>query len=145
MFQSTSDERFVTLFCAVLDPVRHRLTFSNAGHDRPFLLTKNKKVRRLKTGGIVLGVMEKFPFEEETITLGEDDLLVIYSDGIAEAMNEREELFGEEQIERVIRRHQKGSAAEIIDHIVAAARAHAGKYPQSDDMTIVVLKRTVME
>ncbi len=145
IYRSTSDERFVTLFCAVLDPVRHRLTFSNAGHDRPFLLTKNKKVQRLKTGGIVLGVMEKFPFEEETITLGEDDLLVIYSDGIAEAMNEREELFGEEQIERVIRKHRKGTAAEIIDHIVAAARAHAGKYPQSDDMTIVVLKRTVRE
>ncbi len=145
LYRSTSDERFVTLFCSVLDPSRNQMTFSNAGHDNPFLLSRRRKARRLKTGGIVLGIMEHFPFEEETISFEPGDVLVIYSDGIAEAMNEREEFFGEKRIEKVIRKHRKRTAREIVDHIVAAARGHAGKYPQSDDMTIVVVKRMPAE
>jgi sigma-B regulation protein RsbU (phosphoserine phosphatase) len=141
LFRSTSDERFVTLFYGILDPAKHQLCFSNAGHDYPFLISKAGKHKRFQTGGIVLGIMEDFSFEEETISLKKDDVLVIYSDGITEAMNDREEQFGERQLGAVIKKHRNNSAEELIEKIISAAKKHAGSYPQSDDMTIVVLKR----
>jgi sigma-B regulation protein RsbU (phosphoserine phosphatase) len=67
---------------------------------------------------------------------------VIYSDGITEAMNAQDELYGEERLVEVLQKVKTQSAIEIIDAVIAAARAHAGKHPQSDDMTILVVKRT---
>ena len=141
LYRSTSDERFVTLFYGILDPQKHQLCFSNAGHDHPFVSSKGGKHKRLQTGGIVLGIMEDFPFEEESIAVKEDDVLVVYSDGIAEAMNSREELFGEQRLAAVIKKYRNRHAEELLRKIISAVHTHAGSYPQSDDMTIVVLKR----
>ncbi len=141
LFRSTSDERFVTLFYGILDPKNHQLCFSNAGHDHPFLSSTGGKYQRLKTGGIVLGIMEEFPYEEETISLRKDDVLVVYSDGIAEAMNSREEFFGEQRLAAVIKQHRNRTAEELLGEVISAVQKHADTYPQSDDMTIVVLKR----
>ena len=141
LYQSTSAEKFVTLFYGILDFKTHTLLFSNAGHDHPFLLHNEQEPIRLKTGGIMLGMMETFPFEEETVQLESAALFVLYSDGIAEAMNPKQEQFGEQRIAEVIRAHRNLPAAEIIDALMHAAKAHAGTAPQSDDMTIVVVKR----
>ncbi|HUN66682.1 MAG TPA: SpoIIE family protein phosphatase [Bacteroidota bacterium] len=141
LYRSTSDERFVTLFYGLLDPATHALTFTNAGQDHPFLVSGKKKIRRLRTGGTVLGIIDQFPFEEETVSLARGDVLVIYSDGFSEAMNEQEEQFGEERLAKVIEGNKRLSAEKIIDHIVAETRRFTGAAPQSDDMTIVVVKR----
>jgi phosphoserine phosphatase RsbU/P len=142
LFQSTSAEKFVTLFYGVLDVQHHTFSFSNAGHDHPFLITPDhQQPVRLKTGGIMLGMMDAFPFEEETILFPAHALLVLYSDGIAEAMNQHQEQFGEHRIAEVIQAHRHLTSAEIVAALMRAAKAHAGTAPQSDDMTIVVLKR----
>jgi sigma-B regulation protein RsbU (phosphoserine phosphatase) len=70
------------------------------------------------------------------------DVLVIYSDGVAEAMNADEEQFGEQRLEEVVRKHRRERAGEIIAQITAAVKSHTGTHPQYDDMTLVVLKRT---
>ncbi|HLF15675.1 MAG TPA: PP2C family protein-serine/threonine phosphatase [Bacteroidota bacterium] len=142
LYMSTSAEKFVTLFYGILDTQEHNFWFSNAGHDNPYVLSSNGDIRRLKTGGTVLSVMEEFPYEEEKVEIPKDDVVVIYSDGITEAMNASDELYGEERLLGVLQKVKGQSATEIIDAVIAGARAHAGKHPQSDDMTIVVVKRT---
>lgn len=141
LHQSTGAEKFVTLFYGILDFTNHSFIFSNAGHDHPFLFGTGKEPVRLKTGGIMLGMMESFPFEEEIVSLENPGVLVIYSDGIAEAMNLNQEQFGEARIAEVIQANLASSAGAIVDEIMKAVKAHAGAAPQSDDMTIVVVRR----
>jgi sigma-B regulation protein RsbU (phosphoserine phosphatase) len=142
LFRSTSDEKFVTLFYGILDLQTHQLRFCNAGHDNPYLLSDGKEPRRLKTGGIVLSVMETFPYEEEIVSLEAGDMLVIYSDGIPEAMNSSQELFSDARLGELLKECRTLTAGQVIDKVVAAAKAHAGNWPQSDDMTMVVIRRT---
>jgi sigma-B regulation protein RsbU (phosphoserine phosphatase) len=141
LYQSTSSEKFVTLFYGILDPTAHQLSFTNAGHENPFLLSGGKSLQRLTEGGIVLSIMEEFPYRQSTVTLAEGDLLVIFSDGISEAANRDHHLFGEDRIAEVILHHPGAGAREMVMAILEAARAHAAGAPQADDMTIVVLRR----
>ncbi len=142
LFHSTSPEKFATVFYASLDTKDHFLSYSNAGHDFPFLFSDTDKPQRLKSGGIMLGAFEDFAFEEDRVSLKPGDLLVISSDGISEAMNSNLEQFGEERLQAVVRNNRHAAPHDIIDKIITAVRAHAGDHPQSDDMTLIVLTRT---
>jgi len=141
LFQSTSPEKFATLFYGILDARRHTLLFSNAGHDQPFVIQGKGVKQRLTTGGIPLGMFEDFVFEEETITLDPGDMIVMCSDGIAEAMNAGEEPFGEERLSSVLVQHDHLPPEEVIRTTVDAAKEFTASTPQSDDMTIVVIRR----
>jgi serine phosphatase RsbU (regulator of sigma subunit)/CRP-like cAMP-binding protein len=141
LHRSTSIDKFVTLFYGILDTASHRLTFSNAGHDNPYFLSDGRPDRRLSTGGIVLGAIEEFPFQEESIEFHPGDLLVVYSDGIAEAMNKKGDFFGEERIAEAVAKHRACPAAELMEKILSTVRKFVGKHPQSDDMTLLILKR----
>ncbi len=140
LFQSTGMEKFVTLFYAVLDTKAGALTYSNAGHERPFLMNREGTARRLDAGGIVLGILEDFAYAEERVRFGSGDLFVVFSDGISEAVNGMDEQFGEQRIEGVLREQRHATAAEIRDRLIAAVRLHAGGAPQADDITLVVIK-----
>ncbi len=141
LYDSTSPEKFVTMFFSILDVSSHQLTYCNAGHDIPYLLSSTSALQRLNVGGIPLSMMDQFPYEEETIAMQPGDLLVICSDGIAEAMNVNQEQFGEERLSILLDKLRLASAVEVIDGIVSAVRAHAGAAPQADDMTVVVVRR----
>jgi phosphoserine phosphatase RsbU/P len=141
LYQSTSSEKFVTLFYSILDPDRHTLCFSNAGHENPFLLSEKREPTRLSEGGVVLSIMEDFPFEEKTIPLVPGDIMVVFSDGITEAVNPNQELFGEERLADLLEQHRSESAAGIIESIIRGVKLHAAAAPQMDDMTIIVAKR----
>jgi sigma-B regulation protein RsbU (phosphoserine phosphatase) len=141
LFQSTSDEKFATLFYGILDPAAHTFSFTNAGHDRPYLLRKGQEMERLKDGGIPLAMMEDFTYEEGTVSLDVGDSIVIYSDGIPEAMNGSDEQFSDDRLGNIVGAHRQKSAQDLIDQVLTAAKAHAGRTPQSDDMTVVVVKR----
>jgi sigma-B regulation protein RsbU (phosphoserine phosphatase) len=105
------------------------------------LFSKGKDVCLLETGGIVLGVLEGHPFEQETVTLAPGDVIVIYSDGVTEAMDSAETEFGEDRLGEIISSHLDDSASDLIDRIFTSVKNHAGDHPQSDDMTMVVVKR----
>jgi sigma-B regulation protein RsbU (phosphoserine phosphatase) len=141
LFESTSPEKFVTLFYSILDPMKHELVYCNAGHDHPFLLSEGKEPVRLPTGGIVVSIMEHFPFEEAAVQLQPGDTVVVYSDGIPEAMNAEKELYGEERLTEVLVKNHHLAPIDLIDTIISAAKSFAGRTPQSDDMTIIVVKR----
>ena len=141
LFRSTDDDKFATLFCARLDAAAHRLTYANAGHNHPLLVRAGGQLTRLELGGIVLGCLEDFRYQEGAVELQPRDLLLVYSDGITESMNPAEEEYGEGALADLVRGHGGTSARELIDTIVASVRAHAGSAPQSDDMTLLVIKR----
>ena len=142
LYNSTDDERFVTLWYGVLDAASHRLTYTSAGHEHPFLVSAGGAVRRLEMGGLALGVFEEFPYEEETVALSPGDVLVVYSDGVPDATTEADVPFGDEALVPLIVAHQGESADAIVETILSTVNAHAGDAPQFDDLTVVVVKRT---
>ena len=141
LFDSTSPDKFVTMFYSVLDVSSHQLSYSNAGHDIPYLLSPAGPLKRLNVGGVPLSMLEQFPFQEETIAMQPGDLLVICSDGIPEAMDVNQVQFTDEKLSLLLDTLRAASAVDVIDGIVAAVRKHAGTAPQADDMTVVVVKR----
>jgi len=98
-------------------------------------------LERLETVGIVLGFLDDFEFTESSITLCSGDIIVVYSDGITEAMNADEEEFDEKRLIDIIFKNIDESAENIVKNIELAVNDFAGETPQSDDMTIIVIKR----
>ena len=141
LLQSTGPEKFVTLFYAVLDATHHSLTYVNAGHEFPYLLTKAPEPTRLSTGGTPLSITENVPFEEHTIALEPDDTLIIFSDGVTEAMNTEQGQFGQSRLEALLLQCRNTPASTILERIVAAVKQHTGTAPQHDDITVVAVRR----
>jgi serine phosphatase RsbU (regulator of sigma subunit) len=141
MFQSTDSHKFATLFYGVLDAEKHELCYSNAGHEWPFLFRASGEPERLDVGGIVLSCMEDFLYEEASVPLNPGDLLVIFSDGVTEAVNESREEFGERGLTGIIKGSLSDSSRDLVAKIVAAVTQHASNQPQMDDITLVVIRR----
>ncbi len=141
LYQSTSPEKFATLFYGILDTDKDTLTYCNAGHEPPFLIRKNGEPERLTEGGTMIGIMDSFPFQEAVVSFKPGDVLVVYSDGVSEAMNDGMEQFGEERLVKAIGAKDEPGAAGLIERIVEAVRSHAGKAPQYDDITALVVRR----
>lgn len=136
-------ERYSTLFCGLIDCRSRRLVFLNAGHCPPMLVRRNGEeviINRLMPGGIPIGLLSDAEYKEEALVLASGDLLVCFSDGLSEAMNERGEMWRESEIEAILCDCQESSVKEIIDRLVAAADAFAGTAEQADDMSIVALR-----
>lgn len=142
LFNTTARDKFVTLFYGILDVRKNVLTYTNAGHENPFFLQKGKETTSLKTGGIPLGVVEHFPYDEEKIEFRKGEVLVVFSDGIQDAVDSAGERFGAEKIEQIVRKHMDSSAAEIAVEILEEVKRHVSDTPQFDDMTLLVMKRS---
>ncbi len=141
LFHNTSTNKFATLFYAILNKNTHEITYCNAGHNEPLLFLKDGNLNKLSTGGVVAGVIPSFPFEEDKFLFEKDELLVLYSDGITEAMNKDEEEFGDSRLIEVIKKNRNESAEKLIDKILEEVHEFTGTTPQMDDMTLVVVKR----
>ncbi len=141
MYRSTDVEKFATLFYEVLKIQTHEITFVNAGHEPGLMFTSDGKISRLETGGLALGVIDDFPYGQETVAIAPGDVTVIYSDGVTDATNASDEQYGMERLEAVARKHLAEPASIIVDRIVEAVRAHAKGTAQLDDITVVVVKR----
>jgi sigma-B regulation protein RsbU (phosphoserine phosphatase) len=141
LYRSTDLQKFATLFYGILDTAESTFHFSNAGHDFPFLIDSDKKVTRLTKGGTVLGFMEDYQFEEDSIKLNTSDTIIIYSDGIPDAMNEQNEYFGEDRLLAILTENIKSTAEMLIEKVFDAIKTFVKDAPQSDDITIVVIKK----
>ena len=138
---STSRREFVTLFLGVLDPAAHRLRYANAGHNRPLLLRPGAAPEVLPTAGLALGLSRSATYGEAEVSLGPGDLVVAFSDGVTEAMGPERELFSDERLEAVLSGCAGESATGVIERIAEAVRRHAADTPQSDDVTVLALRR----
>ncbi|MCK5222349.1 MAG: SpoIIE family protein phosphatase [Candidatus Aminicenantes bacterium] len=141
LFHNTPPEKFSTFFYGILDSENHKIAYSNAGHNYPFLFSKKGNIKQLDEGDIVLGCMENFQFGEQMIFMEAGDLLLIYSDGITEAINENEEELGEDEMIKVIVENPDLSLEDMADKIMEKVKLHSGDNLQYDDMTIVLIKR----
>ncbi len=139
---STSPEKYATLFYGILDISVHRLHYCNAGHEFPLLLRADGSGIQLEQGGVGLGMLEDFPFEEETVEFGRGDLLVMYTDGVTEAMNRRDEQFGRDRLTVLVRESRNHSAASTVRTILEAVSDYRKETPQSDDITLVAVERS---
>ncbi|WP_292522113.1 SpoIIE family protein phosphatase [Methanoculleus sp.] len=132
---------FVTLFYAVVDPEEKTLTYVNAGHNPPLLFRPGGgRPVPLKGTGIILGVMPEAEYREETVSLESGDLLLLYTDGVTEAINPDEVQFGEERLIETVMGWRDLSPAEIIDRVRDAVTEFSGDEPQFDDMTLMVIR-----
>ncbi len=141
LFQNTSSNKFATVFYGILDFERHVLTYCNAGHDRPYYKVPGRSFRELERGGVVLGFMPKMEYEQETIAFEPGAKLIVFSDGVTEAMNELSEEFGIERLKKLIDEYDDLSAGEFIDIVIESIQTHSQGIAQSDDITIMVIRR----
>ncbi len=140
IYNDTTSDLFVTVFYAVWDADEHLMTFASGGHNPPILIRRNGQVSLLGADGIALGVIADVTIEQREINLRRGDMVIFYTDGVTEAMNEDYDEFGVERLCLVANSARRGEASEIVSAITAAVRDHAGETPQFDDITLVVLK-----
>jgi phosphoserine phosphatase RsbU/P len=138
LFRRAIEARFLTSFYGMLSP-NGGLMYCNAGHNAPMVVSASG-VRRLETGGVVLGLFEHASYEEETVRLQPGDLIVSFSDGVSEAMNEHGEEFSDERLLACVSANRDRTPAEVLDALFADVRAFCGGADQSDDITAVLVR-----
>ncbi len=138
---STTSNKFATLFYGQLHVHSHEFYYANAGHNRPVLFKADGTATPLETAGLALSIVEHEKYKDEKIDFVPGDTLLIYSDGITEAMNPEKQEFGEDRLHEIVQVNSVHSAQDIIDAITGSVQAHIGDADQNDDMTIVVIKR----
>jgi len=138
LYKRGIESRFVTLMYGSLEP-DGRLTYCNAGHNPPLVLGRNG-VRRLEVGGPIVGLFEGAQFQEETVTLENGDWLIVFSDGVSEALSADNEEYGEARILAVAEQNLEATPGDFLQAIFADVRAFTKGAPQSDDITALVLR-----
>jgi sigma-B regulation protein RsbU (phosphoserine phosphatase) len=139
LVRNTGDDRFATFFIAVYDSATRTLRYTNAGHLPAFLICKGAS-ERLDKGGMVLGVMEDYVYEEGSLTVGPESLLIGYSDGLIEPENVYGEEFGIRRLEQAAVHVQAAAPLMVAESLMAAAEEWAGTPEQADDMTVIVAR-----
>ncbi len=148
LYDASTEDRYATLFYAQYDPATRRLSYVNAGHCPPILLRsiakngpQNANIERLdQAGGTVVGLLPECAYEQAEVTMAPGDLLVIYTDGFSEAMSPNLEEWGEDRLIESIAACDGLPTRDVITRIMQAADAFASGAPQSDDMTLVILR-----
>ena len=139
LVRNTGDDRFATFFIAVYDSATRNLRYTNAGHLPSFLICKDSALH-LDKGGMVLGVVEDYDYEEGSVIVAPDSLLVGYSDGLVEPENVYGEQFGIRRLQQAAV-HVQGAAPQVVaESLMTAAEEWAGTPEQADDMTVIVAR-----
>jgi serine phosphatase RsbU (regulator of sigma subunit) len=136
------EDMFVTAWYGILDPASHRVDFANAGHSLALhVQAVDGAIRMLRPAGMPLGVTEDLVLERDAITLAPGDMIVLYTDGVIDALNEAEEDFGQDRLEALLFGRRGQPAQKVVDALRRAVLAHVGQAPLFDDVTLVVLRR----
>ena len=142
LLEDNDSTMFVTLFYAVYDPENGMFTYANGGHNPPLLVHPDGSSEELPlTGGIALGLVSDFKYAERTLRLMPGDALILYTDGVTEAMNEDLEEFGVPRLIKVFQVDPPSSAEDTTGRVFEAVHDFAGEADQSDDITCLVLHR----
>lgn len=143
LLESMQPGNFVTAVYGVLDTKNHIFTFCNCGHNLPLLLRADGSVEHLSEGGPVLGVTPDAKYEERPIYIGVNDVVILFTDGVVEVFNDKDEEFGETRLTELVKKHRKKTTTEIRDAIYNAVNEFASDTHVFDDFTMIVLKRTM--
>ncbi len=137
---STTTHKYATFFYCVYEDDLRRLTYVNAGHNPPIVFHADETIERLVTGGLVVGMLPDVIYKKEAIQMRSGDILMIFSDGLTEAMNLEEAEFGEEPVIEEITNHRDLPVEVLRDRILQQVNDFVGDAPQHDDLTMVIAR-----
>ena len=132
--------RFTTAFLAEYDAARRIFHYINAGHNNPILRRANGLIERLDVGGLPIGIMPDAKYESASVALAPGDWLIIFTDGLVEAENSRQDEYGETQLLNVINTTSASTPAEMLQRMLAGLDLFVGNTPQHDDVTCLLIK-----
>ena len=137
------DSMFVTVFYGIYHYKTGMMDYTNAGHNPPYLLRGGRTVECLPVASnFVVGVFDDIEFERNTLTFGIGDTLLLYTDGVTEAFNDKREQFSESNLQDILASmHESSSAKEVVTSVLQSVKTFSGDYPQSDDITLLSLQR----
>jgi sigma-B regulation protein RsbU (phosphoserine phosphatase) len=138
LWRSTAPQHFATLFFGAYDDAERRLDYVNCGHNPPIVLRRDGRIERLSATASVIGIFERWNCTEAAVQLEAGDVLVVYSDGITEALREEEE-FGEERFIEALREHAAAGARQLVEAVLERVQAFSAGN-QSDDLTLIVAR-----
>jgi sigma-B regulation protein RsbU (phosphoserine phosphatase) len=135
------DNRFITFFTAVVESETGRVTYANAGHNPALIVRTTGACDMLAEGGLILGIVPTFTYQSASAQLNPGDVLVLYSDGVTEAVDPLDQDFGEERLSNLVGQLRDRPAAEIVEAVHKAVFDFAQGAPQFDDITVVVARK----
>jgi phosphoserine phosphatase RsbU/P len=139
LYKTTQPEKYATLFLGFYDGHARQLTYSNAGHLPPLILGQDGSIRKLETGGTVVGLFDNMEYQESTVELCPGDIFVAFSDGVTEPENEFGE-FGDDRLIETIEAHRNLPLSRIVDNVLAGVSDWIGSAEQPDDITLVLAR-----
>lgn len=142
IYDNTTADKFVTFFCGILDLNKHTFEYVNAGHNPPFYYNKSGIKKELTEGGIILGIFEDY----DNYSIGHLDLLpgdgvFLFTDGITEARNEKDEEYSENNLKKIVLNFSNSSAKKLKNMVIEDLKRFQGNAAQSDDVTLAIIKR----
>jgi sigma-B regulation protein RsbU (phosphoserine phosphatase) len=140
LYESIDRQNYVTAVYGVLDIRNHIFTYSNAGHPPPLLFKAGGEIQELTCGGYAIGMFANSVYEEASIYLSRDDILLMYTDGVTEAHNENGEEFGVTRLREVVLQSRKLSSKEILEKIVESVDRFRNSNLEADDLTMILIK-----
>jgi sigma-B regulation protein RsbU (phosphoserine phosphatase) len=141
VYSFSTEDKYSTLFCGLLDISMRKLTYVNAGQVRPMLLRcGDGQVERLDRGGLPVGLLDAADYEQGLVLLQPGDAVLCFSDGISEATNAKEVMWEEYEVQKVVQACRGLTAQQMIDRLVAATDGFSGEAEQADDMTVVAIR-----
>ena len=140
ILKNSTADKYITFFIGILDPQSNILRSVNAGHNPP-ILCRNGSIKKLTVGGIPLGMYPFDQFEAEETVLQSNDVLVMFTDGITEAADKDDEFYDDERLEKCSLGNSKRTADELKDVIYSDLKRFVGDAEQSDDITMLILKK----
>ena len=140
IIRQTTSDRYITFFIGLYDHRKSSLTYINAGHNPPLLIKKEGKIHELKTGGIFIGFMP-WEYESETVPFEKGDTLIMYTDGLVEAMNYDEEEFELSRLKNILEENPSASSNRLKKEIITRVNDHIGTNPLSDDFTLLISRK----
>jgi hypothetical protein len=137
---SQNGRRFTTTFISEYNPATRELAYVNAGHNSPILHRQSGTIERLPAGGIPLGILENAPYESGSVTLQHGDWLVIFTDGVTEAVNNRQEEYEEWRMMSLLNANLNATPQLLLNTILNDINRFVGNTPQHDDITLILLR-----
>ncbi len=138
--ENTMGENFITFFWAIFDENKKTITYVNAGHNPPYVI-RNGAITKLCKGGMILGILKTLkPYQLETVELESEDVIILFTDGVTEAMNRKMEEFSDERLEELVSRIYMKNPNEILDEIISEVQHYTDGAIQSDDITLMIIK-----
>ena len=140
MTDATSTSSYATVFLAIVDYEKKEIVYTNAGHNPPLLIRKNGEVERLSGGGIVVGFRNDMDYQQLSAQLNEGDIVILFTDGLEEAMNSQKEEFGIERVLELIKENHELPLSQLKQQILQKVRTFTGIHEFDDDLTFILMR-----